>query len=201
MNKLVISLSFALAAFGANVHAAGDAGAGKAKSAACAACHGTDGNSAAPTFPKLAGQGADYLAKQLANFKSGERKNAIMQGQAAGLSEQDMADLGAYYAAQAPKLGKTNPESLEVGEKLYRGGNAKTGVPACMSCHGPTGVGNAPAKFPALRGQFAAYTESALKAFRSGERANDAGQMMRNIASKMSDGEIKAVSEYVVGLR
>lgn len=201
MNKLLISLSIALAAFGTSAHAAGDAAAGKAKSAACAACHGADGNSAAPTFPKLAGQGANYLAKQLADFKSGERKNAIMQGQVAALSDADMTNLAAYYASQTPKLGKTKPEFVELGEKLYRGGNTKSGVPACMSCHGPKGVGNAPAKFPALRGQFAGYTESTLKAFRNGERSNDAGQMMRNIAAKMSNDEIKAISEYVVGLR
>lgn len=186
----------------------GDVEAGKAKAAVCGACHGADGNSAAPSNPKLAGQGEVYLIKQLQNFKSGERDNAIMMGQAQGLSEQDMADLAAYYASQSIEVGQADPELVEAGERLYRGGNMASGVSACSGCHGPAGTGIDAAGFPALGGQWAAYTESQLRAFRAAgrnddvtnKRANDPNAMMRNIAARMTDDEIKAVSSYIAGL-
>lgn len=187
--------------FAATALAAGDPAAGREKSAACAACHNADGNSTNPEWPKLAGQHANYTVKQLQEFKSGERVNPTMNGMAAPLSEQDMEDLAAYYATQQLSPGEADPELVELGESLYRGGKFDTGVPACMACHGATGAGNPAAKFPALAGQHAQYTEVQLKAFRSMERANDAGQMMRNIAVKMTDPEIRAVSSYIQGLR
>ena len=182
------------------VHAAGDAEAGKSKSAMCAACHGPDGNSPAPTFPKLAGQHADYLAKQLAEYKSGERQDATMNGMAAALSEQDIADLAAFYASQKVTLGKAAEDKVAVGQAVYRAGNTATGVSACAACHSPTGSGNPMANFPSLSGQHADYTVLQLKAFRAGERVNDAGSMMRGVAKKMTDAEIEAVSQYIQGL-
>ena len=166
----------------------------------CAACHGADGNSAAPNFPNLAGQHASYLLKQLQNFKSGKRKDPTMTAMVAPLSEQDMADLAAYFSTQVEKVGKTAEDKLEAGQSLYRAGDAATGVAACAACHGPTGSGNPQATFPRLSGQHATYVETQLKNFRSGVRANDAGSMMRGVASKMSDAEIAAVAQYVQGL-
>jgi cytochrome c553 len=199
MKKLLLIASVAaLAAFG-TAHA-GDATAGKAKSAACAGCHGMDGNSVNAMWPKLAGQHANYIAKQLAEFKSGDRVDPTMAGMVAPLSETDMADLAAYYASQKGSVGTADETKVELGQTIYRAGNAASGVPACAACHGPTGVGNAQAKFPSLSGQHADYVAKALKDFRSGARANDAGQMMRNIAAKMTDAEIEAVSAYVQGL-
>ena len=180
--------------------AAGDAEAGKSKSAMCAACHGPDGNGPAPTFPKLAGQHAAYLAKQLAEYKNGERQNATMNGMAAALSEQDIADLAAFYSSQQVTLGKAAEDKVEAGEAVYRAGNTATGVSACAACHGPTGSGNPMANFPSLSGQHADYTVLQLKAFRAGERANDAGSMMRGVAKKMTDAEIEAVAQYIQGL-
>ena len=180
---------------------AGDATAGKAKSATCAACHNPDGNSTNPQYPKLAGQSADYLTKQLMEFKSGARANPIMLGMVAPLSPQDMEDLAAFYASQQIARGAADPALAPAGEALFRGGNLNSGVSACMACHGATGAGNPAAKFPALAGQQAAYVEAQLKAFRAMERANDAGQMMRAIAAKMTDPEIKAVSSYIQGLQ
>jgi cytochrome c553 len=197
---LLLIASLASLAAAGTVQAAGDAEAGKAKSAACAACHGVDGNSAAPNFPKLAGQHADYTAKQLAEFKSGERKDFIMNGMAAPLSEQDMADLAAYYASLKPSVGKAAEDKVALGETVYRAGNSASGVSACAACHGPAGNGNPMAKFPSLSGQHADYTAAQLKNFRAGARANDAGSMMRGIAKKMTDAEIEAVSQYIQGL-
>ena len=194
----IFSLSAALAATSAL--AAGDSAAGKAKAAACASCHGADGNSANPEWPKLAGQHTQYLTKQLTNFKAGDRKNALMSPMAAPLSEQDMADIAAFFASQTQTSGKADPALVAAGEKLFRGGNATTGVAACMGCHGPNGMGNPLANFPRLSGQHAAYTVNQLKTFRSGERANDAGKMMQNIAARMTDDEMKAVASYIEGL-
>ena len=189
--------------------AEGDPAAGKEKSATCAACHGADGNSTIPENPKLAGQHAGYLVKQLKNFKAANdpetkevvRVNATMNGMAAPLSEQDMEDLAAYFANQATAPGEADPDLVEQGRQLYQGGNLATGVSACMACHGPTGQGNPAASFPKLAGQHAKYTETQLQAFRTGQRANDPGQMMRNIAAKMNDQEMKAVASYIQGLR
>lgn len=173
----------------------------------CAACHAADGNSVAPANPKLAGQPAEYITKQLRNFKAalqdpskdGVRKSAVMGAMVANLSDQDMLNLGAYFSANAIKSG-TAKVPYGAGQKLYRGGNAATGVPACAACHGPSGAG-LPSQFPRLGGQHADYILGQLKAFRSGERGNDAGKMMRVIANKMSDQEMQAVANYASGLK
>lgn len=182
------------------VQAAGDAAAGKTKSVTCQACHGADGNSANPLWPKLAGQHAGYLAAQLADFKSGKRKDPTMSAMVAALGDADMQDLAAYFADQAITPGAANPDLVASGEKLYRGGNSKSGVAACIGCHGPKGAGNPAAKFPSLSGQHADYVAKTLTDFRSGTRANDPNGMMRDIAAHMTDAEIKAVSSYVSGL-
>lgn len=167
----------------------------------CAACHAADGNSVSPVNPILAAQHADYTVKQLANFKSGERKNPVMLGMTATLSPQDMKNLGAYFEGQKAKSrAAKNPDLVKTGEQIYRGGIMARAVAACASCHGPTGAG-VPAQFPRVAGQFAEYTAAQLQAFRIGERANDPNKMMRDIAVKLSDQEIKAVSEYMAGLR
>ena len=175
-------------------------------SQACAACHGADGNSPTPANPKLAGQVAEYLEKQLHSFKAAqgkkpERDNAIMAGMVANLSPEDMRNVAAYYASQKPKGGVSRSRELVfVGQKLYRAGNAATGLPACAGCHGPNGAG-VPAQYPRLAGQYAEYTAVQLKTFHEGQRANDTNRMMRAIAAKMSDAEMRAVSDYIAGLR
>jgi len=167
----------------------------------CSACHASDGNSTNPTYPALAGQSPEYIAKQLHEFKSGARKNAIMAPNVAKLSDEDMLNLAAYFSAQQPKPRQAKDASLIAeGQKLYKGGNAGSGVPACASCHGPTGAG-IPVQFPRLAGQHSKYVASQLKNFRSGDRANDGGKMMQVIARKLTDQETKAVAEYVNGLR
>lgn len=196
---LLITTLAGLAVLGA-AHAAGDAKAGEAKAASCAACHGPDGNSIAPNFPKIAGQHAEYLVKQLSEFKAGTRKDATMNAMAAPLSEQDMQDIAAFYATQQVKIGEAAEDKVALGQTIYRAGNAASGVAACAGCHGPTGNGNPMAKFPSLSGQYAEYTTLQLKNFRDGVRANDAGSMMRSIAGKMTDAEIEAVAQYIQGL-
>ncbi len=198
---LVALLGAALVYASGPAVAAGDPAAGKKKAAACASCHGPDGNSPNPEWPKLASQHARYIVKQLKDFKEGRRKNSLMSPMAAPLSDQDREDLAAYFASQPISPGEADPKLVKLGEKIWRGGNKKTGVSACMACHAPNGVGNPQANFPRLAGQHAKYVEIQLKAFRSGERANDAGKMMRNIAAKMTDEEIAAVASYVQGLR
>ena len=198
--KTLIAVCAMLALTGVSV-AAGNAEAGKAKAVSCGGCHGGDGNSLNPSWPKLAGQHAGYIAKQLADFKAGKkRSDPLMVGQVASLSSQDMADLAAYFAKQTGSQGAASKELAAAGAKLYRGGNKKKGVAACIACHGPTGAGNPAANFPKLSGQHAAYVEKAMKDFRSGARSNDMNSMMRNIAEKMSDKEIKAVASYISGL-
>jgi cytochrome c553 len=172
----------------------------------CAACHGADGNSPLAPNPILAGQHAEYTQKQLANFKSqggkpAERPSAIMAGMVANLSADDMRHLGAYFEAQKPRpRAARDAELVKAGEAIYRGGILAKGVAACSACHGPSGAG-VPAQFPRLAGQFSEYTVAQLKAFRSGERANDPNRTMRAIAEKLSDREIAAVAEYISGLR
>lgn len=179
----------------------GDAAAGQSKAMVCAACHGADGNSMNPEWPKLAGQGEGYLYKQLKEFKNGKRKNDLMAAQVAALSDQDMKDLAAFYATQTMSEGMADEKLVNLGRDIYRGGNQASGVSACIACHGPTGAGNPPAKFPQVAGQHAKYNAIQLHAFAKEERANDAGRMMRNIANKMTDAEIDAVVAYVQGLR
>jgi cytochrome c553 len=165
----------------------------------CAACHGADGNSAITLNPKLAAQHPEYLEKQLTEFKSGKRANAVMSGMAAGLSEQEIKDIAAYFAAKKLTLGQATKNGAgSLGEKIYRGGVAATGVPACASCHSPNGAG-LPKQFPRLQGQHADYTLAQMKAFRTGERAN--APMMMAIAAKMTDAEMAAVADYIQGLR
>lgn len=172
----------------------------------CAACHGMDGNSPTAANPSLAGQHPEYTYRQLMGFKArdgkpAERPNAIMAGMVANLSEDDMANLAAYYAAQKPKpRAARDPELAKLGQSIYRGGIMAKGVAACASCHAPNGAGM-PAQYPRIAGQHAEYIEAQLKAFRSGERANDPNRMMRAVAEKLSDREIKAVAEYTSGLR
>ena len=165
----------------------------------CAACHAPDGNSVITLNPKLAGQHPEYLQKQLTEFKSGKRANAVMSGMAAGLSDEEIKGLSAYFSAKKLNLGQaaTNGKG-SLGEKIYRGGNLASSVPACAGCHGPNGAG-LPKQFPRLSGQHADYTLAQLKAFRTGERAN--APMMMAIAAKMSDAEMAAVADYIQGLR
>lgn len=167
----------------------------------CVACHGADGNSSAPVNPSLAGQHPEYLVKQLSEFKKGVRKNPIMQGMAATLSEDDMRNVAAFLSAQKPKQREgTKPASQDLGKKIFMAGNPATGVPACAACHGPKGNGM-PAQFPRLAGQYAEYVQAQMQAFRTGDRANDPANTMQQVAAKMNDKEIEAVSNYVVGLR
>ncbi len=165
----------------------------------CGACHTADGLRGSPANPILQGQHPEYLVKQLREFKAGVRKNAIMQGMAATLSEDDMRNVAAFYAGKTAKPGFAKLKAtVALGEKMYRGGIAEKAVPACAGCHGPAGAG-LPAQYPRLGGQHADYTEGQMNAFRSGQRAN--GPMMMAIASRLSDKEIKAVSDYIAGLR
>ncbi len=179
----------------------GDPAAGKAKSKDCAACHTASGNSKKAKYPKIAGFSELYLYKQLTDFKAERRVNNLMADQVKDLTDQDMRDLAAYFASQDRTAGMADETMVDLGKAVYMGGNSATGVAACAACHAPNGAGNPAARFPALAGQHPEYIASQLHAFSKGERANDAGQMMRNIASKMSDAEIQAVSEYVSGLR
>jgi cytochrome c553 len=181
--------------------AAGDASKGAATATTvCAACHGADGNSMVPMYPKLAGQHPEYITKQLTNFKAGDRKNPIMAGMVANLTPEDMSNLGAYFGSQTPKQGTAKSNGAgSVGEKIFKGGIPGVGVPACASCHGPAGAG-IPVQFPRLAGQHADYTVTQLKAFRAGERANDAAKMMRMVAAKLSDSDMAAVADYIQGL-
>ena len=197
-----LTLTVALACISNVVLASeGNAAAGKAKSGMCAGCHGADGNGVAamPAYPKLAGQWAGYLAAQLAAFKSGARKDPVMQGMAAGLSDDDIKNLAAYYAEQKPAVAAaTSKVMAEQGERLYRGGNAKMNIPACMSCHGPSGLG-IPPSFPRVSYQNAAYMQKQLMAYKSGQRTGR-NAIMSTIAFRMSEQQIETVSQYMAGL-
>lgn len=204
MSLLLRASASVLVLFSLPALAEGDAAAGQAKSAVCAACHGVDGNSAVPNWPKIAGQHEQYLLRQLRLIKSGERPVPEMMGITPGLSDQDLQDLAAWYASQEASGGVADEEQVEAGERLYRAGNNESGVPACMACHGPAGEGNPLAGYPALAGQHAVYTASLLKRFRSGENwgADDpASRVMNGAAAELTDAEINAVSSYIQGLR
>ena len=165
----------------------------------CAACHGADGNSAIALNPKLAGQHPEYLLKQLTNFKEGKRANVVMSGMVANLSADDMKGLSAYYAGQKQTLAKAKSNGAgSLGEKIYRGGIAATGVPACASCHGANGAG-IPKQYPRVAGQHADYALQQLRTLRTAERAN--APMMMTIAAKMTDAEMQAVADYMQGMR
>lgn len=203
MKKTLVIVFASLAMMASAVsYAKGDAAKGKALSASCAACHGGDGNSTNPDWPNLAGQGEDYIAKQLYDFRNDVRVDAVMSAQAKIIaSDEDVEHIAAYFASQEAKPGTADETKVEEGGLLFKGGKTSTKVTACAACHGPTGAGNDPAKFPKLSGQHSKYLITQLKAFRSGARANDAGQMMRNIAEKMSDPDMEAVAEYISGLQ
>lgn len=200
LHKYSIIIISVLSFLSLNSYADGNVAAGKEKSQVCAVCHGVDGNSSTPMWPKLAGQHAEYIVKQLTDFKSGNRENAQMTPMAVNLSEQDILDLASYYSSQKIKHGKTDPAALVLGEKIYRAGSIDAGVPACIACHGTNGRGNPAAIYPALGGQHAVYTQVQLKAFRESARTNDINGVMRTIVGRMTDDEIKAVSEYIQGL-
>ena len=203
MNRLIAAAVVALISVTSAV-AADYGDPAKAQSIAnqiCAACHGADGNSPLPMNPSLAGQHPEYLFKQLNEFKSGNRNNAVMMGMVAGLSAEDMRNLSAYYAVQKLREAAAKDKDLVAhGRKLFRGGNLATGVAACAGCHSPNGAG-IPSQYPRLAGQHPEYVVAQLKAFRAGERANDTNNMMRAVAARLTDKEIAAVAEYLSGLR
>lgn len=176
-----------------------EAGEAKAKQV-CMACHGPQGNSIVPIWPKLAGQHPDYIYKQLMEFKGGGRVNAQMSPMAAPLTEDEMRNVAAYYSSQTQTAGTTAPEQAELGQRIFQGGNPDTGVPACSGCHGPTGEGLNLAKFPRIAGQHADYLVQTLKDFRAAARANDPNAMMRGSAARLTDDEITAVAQYLQGL-
>src|SRR5699024_10537309 len=200
MNKLIVSLLLTLGISGL-AHAAGDAAAGQGKIVMCSACHNPDGNSLLPDFPKLAGQGERYLLKQMQDIKSGARPVVEMTGMLDALDDQDLADIAAWYASQTGTIGAADPELVERGEALFRGGKMEDGMPACIGCHLPNGEGLDLAVYPKLNGQHASYTAKQLTDFREGERDNDGEAMiMRSIAAKLSNKDIKALSSYIEGL-
>ena len=201
MKKVILTLVISLGVTGV-AFAKGDAAAGKSKATTCAACHGATGVSPAPNWPNLAGQGERYLIKQITEIKDGGRSVPEMMPFVSALTKQDIADLAAFYASQPAPQGATDAKYVSVGEALYRGGDAKKGIPACSSCHSPTGKGNFLAGFPSLAGQKADYTAKQLRDLREGDRTNDGDtKIMRTIAEKMSNKEIEAVSHYISGLR
>ena len=179
----------------------GNPGAGESKAALCTSCHGPAGNSVNPEWPKLAGQHPAYTAKQVRDFMAGAtRSNALMVPMIAGLSDQDIEDIAAYYALQPSTGGFVSEELHALGERIYRGGNMESGVPACIACHGPRGAGSGPAGFPRLAGQHAVYTAKQLEDWRIGDRANDPNGMMADAVRYLTPTEAKAVSEYIAGL-
>ncbi|RUO69632.1 c-type cytochrome [Idiomarina ramblicola] len=207
MKKFAIFLGLFFGTAGIAVAQSGDAEAGKEKSQVCAACHGPNGESPTDMYPHLAGQHEKYLLKQLKDYKlasetGGEegRSNPVMMGQVASLSEQDMADLAAFFASQDEPKGETPEDLIASGRDLYRRGNPETNMPSCAGCHGPRGNGMGLAAFPDISGQHAAYTKSQLEMFRKGERANDPNGMMQGVTEKMTDEEIELLSKFLSGL-
>ncbi len=196
----MVSVALAFSINATSVALNGDAAVGKEKSATCVACHGTDGNSSIAQFPKIAGQVPGYIASQLAAYKSGQRPDPVMAGMVGALSQQDMANLDAYFASQKSTAGAISPDQQEqayAGEAVYRGGIAAFNVPACMGCHGPSGSGIPPA-FPRLAGQHADYIEQQLHAFKSGERQN---AIMNPIAFPLSEAQISQLALYISALK
>ena len=198
--QFAVSLSLL---FSLPVLALGDADAGKSKAAICAACHSADGNSIVPNWPKIAGQHAQYLERQVTLIKGGSRPVPEMAGIVIGLSDQDIADMAAYFSSQTTSAGLTDEALLEAGEQLYRGGNAATEIPACMSCHGPAGEGNPLSGYPSLAGQHSVYSEKMLKGFRAGHTWGEDdtnSKVMTDVTLRLTDDEIKAVASYIQGL-
>ncbi|WP_404299248.1 c-type cytochrome [Halomonas sp.] len=205
MRKLLASLAITMGAVGAahaDLESDADAAAGREKAQSCAACHGQVGISPASAFPHLAGQQMSYTAKQIMDIRDGRRVVAQMAGQVDNFSDQDAWDVAKFYAQQEANLGQVDPDNalLERGEELYRAGDMARGIPACAACHTPTGEGIGSAVYPALSGQYAEYSLSTLQDFAAGERANDPANIMRDIAAKMSDDDMEAVANYVLGL-
>ncbi|MCP4048178.1 MAG: cytochrome c4 [Gammaproteobacteria bacterium] len=198
--QFAVSLSML---FSFNALALGDADAGKTKAAICAACHSADGNSIVPNWPKIAGQHAQYLERQVTLIKGGSRPVPEMAGIVIGLSDQDIADIAAYYSSQTTSAGLTDKVLLEAGEQLYRGGNSATEIPACLSCHGPAGEGNPLSGYPSLAGQHSVYSEKMLKGFRAGITWGEddaSSKVMTDVTLRLTDDEIKAVASYIQGL-
>jgi cytochrome c553 len=203
MKKIIQLISMTLLAMTAGQPAfAGDAERGKAIATTCLACHGETGNSMAGAFPNIAGQTEQYLLKQLIDVRDGMREIPTMIGQLDNFSDEDLADIAAYYASQERSYGAAKADLVEMGETIYRFGVARKNVAACTACHAPNGMGNGPAGFPALAGQWPEYTVSQLKAFQSGARHNDGdGKMMRSTALDMNEQEMNAVASYISGLK
>jgi cytochrome c553 len=200
MKKLtLLALAGLIVAGGAN--AAGDATAGKTKSATCVACHMTDGNSVNPIWPKLAGQHYDYLVKQLSDFRAGNRTDPTMTAMVVPLNDQDVLDLAAYFSSQTQAPGAANPDLVQQGEQIYTQGNPASGVAACTACHGASGLGMPQAMFPRVGGQHPDYVKKQLNDFRAGVRGNDPNGIMRDVAMKLTDAEIEAVASYMSGLK
>lgn len=207
MKKFALPVMLFLGLVGQVSAVEGDAEAGKAKSVTCAACHGPDGNSPTDMYPKIAGQHAGYIYKQLKEFKAGMtsggkegRNNAVMGGMVAALSDQDMKDLAVFYASQTMKSGTTPEDVVARGQQLFRAGDMDRGIAACIACHGPRGVGHSLANFPKISFQHPAYIKAQLEAFRNGSRANDMNGMMRDVAKKLTDEDIEVLSKYLGGL-
>lgn len=219
MNRVIVHFLMVGLMASATVQADGDVKAGELKAKACLACHSVPPNPAARTNPKLAGQKASYLLKQMQDFKSGARANPLMQGMVASLSENDLQNIAAYFSSLSPDVGKAKDEHVKVGQKMYEGGNPKTKVPSCIGCHSPTASGNGPARYPLLSGQFSDYSVQQLKAFRQAAlervkltaqgtalpkvlpgRNNDENQVMQTAVLYMTDAEIEAVAAYIEGL-
>ena len=202
---------FSTIALASSAQAAGSIDAGKEKALTCSACHGVDGNSANPQWPSLAGQGQAYFISTTEAFQQplgdagevveGGRYDPVMAAQAINLSAEDLADLAAYFNAQAMTGKVSDPALVSEGEGLYRGGNTEANVSACIACHGPSGRGNAPAAYPSIAGQHAVYTVKQLQDYRSGARQSDKSAVMRSITERMTDNEIAAVASYIQGLR
>jgi cytochrome c553 len=209
LSTIILGLAFAVPAFAQDA-GPGDPAAGQAKAAVCGACHMVDGNSVDPQYPKLAAQHESYIVRQLTLFKNGERANAIMLGFSAGLTTQDMHDIGAYFAQQAIKPGMASEEKIpgleetfkQRGERLWRGGDKARGIPACMACHGPAGTGNPGSAYPHLAGQHANYTKAKLLAYRGGEVWGTApnAAIMPGVAANLDDNDIEALASYIEGL-
>ena len=202
MKKLILA-GITMLFFMSGAAMAGDAAAGKTKSAACGGCHGFDGNSPVPAYPKLAGQNEAYIVKQIHDFKANtDRQNAIMMGMVAAVSDEDAADIGAYFQSQSIKEAAAfEADKIAAGRELYKGGDLQKGIPACQACHGPTGAGTAGIGYPQLGGQYVEYTLAQLKAFKDGSRKNDDKMLMRSIVEKLSDEDMVAVANYIASLK
>ena len=198
---LIIAATISGAIVSNSALATGSVETGATKAVVCRACHGANGNSTNPEWPSLAGIGAYYIAEQLKNFKEGKRNNPVMMPNAMSLSADDMADLGAYFDSLTNTGLEADPSYWQAGEKLYRGGDAARAIPACMACHGPTGRGNEPAKFPALRGQQSVYVVKQLNDYASGARKTGPNDIMQTIAKRLSPDDMRNLASYLQGIR